>query len=222
MLDIITACVPLQRRVALQPLQRLFLKYGALMEDQVILVDLNDNQVGFAGKMAAHRSGELHRAISIFVFDAAGRVLLQKRASTKYHSGGLWSNTCCSHPRPNEDTTDASRRRLREEMGFDCELQKVFSFVYQTRFDNGLIEHEYDHVFFGHHDDKPVLNPEEAEDWKWMDMRQLAADIREHPERYSFWLAACLDRVVSFRTSGHSGDLTEETCREIRSANSLS
>lgn len=192
------------------------------MEDQVILVDLNDNQVGFAGKMAAHRSGELHRAISIFVFDIAGRVLLQKRASTKYHSGGLWSNTCCSHPRPNEDTADAARRRLREEMGFDCELQEVFSFVYQTRFDTGLIEHEYDHVFFGHYDGNPVVNPEEAEDWKWMDMEHLVADIRVHPETYSFWLAACLDRVVSFRALRHSYDLTEERCREIQSASSLS
>lgn len=192
------------------------------MEDQVILVDLNDNQVGFAGKIAAHRSGALHRAISIFVFDAAGRVLLQKRASTKYHSGGLWSNTCCSHPRPNEDTANAARRRLREEMGVNCELQEVFSFVYQTQFNNGLIEHEYDHVFFGNHDGEPILNPEEADDWKWMDIRQLADDLREHPETYSFWLAACLDRVASFRTSMHAGDLTEGICREIRSAGSLS
>ncbi|NMG15765.1 isopentenyl-diphosphate Delta-isomerase [Aromatoleum bremense] len=179
------------------------------MEDQVILVDLNDNQVGVADKMAAHRSGELHRAISIFVFDRTGQVLLQKRASTKYHSGGLWSNTCCSHPRPNEDTTNAAQRRLREEMGVNCELQEVFSFAYKTRFDNGLIENEYDHVFFGDHDGEPVLNPEEADDWKWMETKQLAADLREHPETYSFWLAACFDRVVSFRTSMRAGGLAE-------------
>lgn len=188
------------------------------MEDQVILVDPNDNPIGFAAKMAAHRRGELHRAISIFVFDSAGRVMLQKRASSKYHSGGLWSNTCCSHPRPHEDTADAAHRRLREEMGVNCELHEVFSFVYQTRFGNGLIEHEYDHVFFGHHDGRPVLNPEEAEAWKWMDLGKLSADVRKCPETYTFWLAACLDRVVTRYESSHSGNVMEAPCRGTRSA----
>lgn len=169
------------------------------MEDQVILVDRHDFEVGFAGKMAAHRRGELHRAISIFVFDSDGRVLLQRRASAKYHSGGLWSNTCCSHPRPRETNAVAARRRLREEMGIDCELQEVFSFVYRANLGNGLVEHEFDHVFFGQHDGEPVLNPHETDDWMWIPLAQLTADVRKRPEVYSYWLAACLDRVVSCR-----------------------
>ena len=167
------------------------------MEDHVILVNSDDDEVGIAGKMAAHLSGELHRAVSVFVFDARGRVMLQKRAAAKYHSGGLWSNTCCSHPRPNETAADAARRRLREEMGIDCELEKMFSFVYRASLGNGLIEHEFDHVFFGRYDGCPKLNPDEAEDWTWMEMDKLSADVRERPQAYSFWLAACLHHVVS-------------------------
>jgi isopentenyl-diphosphate Delta-isomerase len=165
------------------------------MEDHVILVDEHDNQIGVAGKLEAHQSGRLHRALSIFVFNSAGKLLLQKRAASKYHSGGLWSNTCCSHSRPGEDTASAARRRLQEEMGIDCTLFEMFSFVYRAHFPNGLIEHEYDHVFFGRHDGDPLLNPEEAEDARWVDLPELAADIRRRPERYSFWLAACLDKV---------------------------
>lgn len=167
------------------------------MEDHVILVNGDDDELGTAGKMAAHVSGELHRAVSVFVFDGRGRVMLQKRAAAKYHSGGLWSNTCCSHPRPNETVDDAARRRLREEMGIDCELEKMFSFVYRASLGNGLIEHEYDHVFFGTYDGSPELNPDEAEDWTWMEMDALSADVRERPQAYSFWLAACLDEVIS-------------------------
>ncbi|CAI10599.1 putative isopentenyl-diphosphate delta-isomerase (plasmid) [Aromatoleum aromaticum EbN1] len=175
------------------------------MEDQVILVDEHDNKVGFAGKMAAHQRGALHRAISIFVFDSHSRLMLQRRAAGKYHSGGLWSNTCCSHPRPNEESADAARRRLREEMGVDCELKKAFSFVYRTKFGSGLIEHEFDHVFFGNHDGRPVLNPDEADDWKWVDLTELTVDVRKRPETYSFWLAACLDRVISCRSLNGAG-----------------
>ena len=166
------------------------------MEDHVILVNENDDAIGSAGKMLAHRRGDLHRAVSIFLFDAGGRLLLQKRAAAKYHSAGLWSNTCCSHPRPNEGSAQAARRRLREEMGIDCELEEVFSFVYRASFDNGLIEHEYDHVFFGSYDGYPVLNPGEADDWRWIDMTHLSADVRKRPGAYSPWLAACLDQVV--------------------------
>ncbi|TAK47224.1 MAG: isopentenyl-diphosphate Delta-isomerase [Xanthobacteraceae bacterium] len=186
------------------------------MEDHVILVDQTDNEMGIAEKMAAHRTGQLHRAISIFVFDSAGRLLLQKRASAKYHSGGLWSNTCCSHPRRNERSADAARRRLQEEMGIDCEVLKVFDFIYRAEFSNGLIEHEYDHVFFGHYDGDPRPNPKEAEDWKWADLTELSADVKKHLGSYSFWLAKCLDRVIA-----HKGLERPGVCREMQSAGSL-
>jgi isopentenyl-diphosphate Delta-isomerase len=166
------------------------------MEDQVILVDEHDNPIGAAGKLDAHRSGILHRAFSVFVFDPlSGRLLLQRRAATKYHSGGLWSNTCCSHPRPGERTAAAAGRRLREEMGIDCAVNEMFSFVYRADLGSGLIEHEYDHVFFGLHGAEPVLNPEEADDARWVDLHELAADVRRRPEAYTFWLAVCLDQV---------------------------
>lgn len=187
------------------------------MEDQVILVDLNDHPVGVASKLAAHRHGELHRAVSIFVFDSAGRVMLQKRAPTKYHSGGLWSNTCCSHPRPHEEAGSAAHRRLQEEMGVKCEFHEMFSFVYRTKFDNSLIEYEYDHVFFGHYDGCPVLNPEEAEAWKWMEIGRLSVDVRKNPENYTFWLVACVDRVVRAYQSLHPENLMEAPRRETRS-----
>lgn len=165
------------------------------MEDQVILVDAHDHRIGAAEKMAAHRNGSLHRAFSIFVFNPSGRLLLQRRAASKYHSGGLWSNTCCSHPRPRERTAAAARRRLREEMGIECALTEMFSFVYRADLGNGLIEHEYDHVFFGVHGGEPLLNAEEADDARWVDMHELAADVRTRPDAYTFWLAVCLDKV---------------------------
>lgn len=165
------------------------------MEDQVILVDAHDNEIGAAGKLAAHRSGSLHRAFSIFVFDFSGRLLLQRRAAKKYHSGGLWSNTCCSHSRPGERTAAAAQRRLREEMGIECALTEMFSFVYRADLGNGLIEHEYDHVFFGRHGGEPVLDPEEADGARWVDIHDLADDVRQRPGAYTSWLAVCLDQV---------------------------
>jgi isopentenyl-diphosphate Delta-isomerase len=169
------------------------------MEDQVILVDRHDNPIGTAGKLAAHQSGRLHRALSVFVFDPSGRLLLQRRAATKYHSGGLWSNTCCSHSRPGERTAAAAQRRLREEMGMECELTEEFSFVYRAELGNGLIEHEYDHVFFGFHGGEPVLDPNEADDARWVDLHDLAEEVRRRPEAYTFWLAVCLDKVRTCR-----------------------
>jgi len=169
------------------------------MEDQVTLVDENDNEVGVDGKLAVHLSGKLHRAISVFVFDSLGRLLLQKRAAVKYHSAGLWSNTCCSHPRPDEHRLAAAHRRLKEEMGFDCPLLEVFSFIYRAHLPNGLIEHEYDYVFFAQYDGEPDPDPEEVEDWKWMDMRALKNHVQTNPQDYTFWLAACLDRVIACR-----------------------
>ncbi len=168
-----------------------------MAEERVILVDRNGHQVGTAEKLHAHRAGALHRAFSIFIFDLKGNLLLQRRARTKYHSGGLWSNTCCSHPRPNESLHEAAHRRLREEMGFDCALKVLFHFTYQVQLANDLFEHEYDHVFVGHYDGEPTPNPEEVDDWIWIDLEGLRKDIREHPDRYTYWLRCCVDQVIA-------------------------
>ena len=167
------------------------------LEERVILVDTNDRQIGTAEKLAAHQLGQLHRAFSIFILNAQGQLLLQKRAQHKYHSGGLWTNTCCSHPRPDESLAIATQRRLLEEMGMTCELTELFSFIYRAELDQGLTEYEFDHVFLGYSDRPPVLNPEEAEDWQWIDLQKLQADIRDRPEAYTYWLRDCCDRFVS-------------------------
>jgi isopentenyl-diphosphate Delta-isomerase len=167
------------------------------LEEQVILVDISDRQIGVAEKLQAHRDGLLHRAFSIFVLNSQEQLLLQKRAGHKYHSSGLWTNTCCSHPRPNESTLLAAHRRLQEEMGFDCELQEIFSFVYQAELDHDLTEYEFDHVLVGYSDRTPMLNPEEAEDWKWIDLATLQTDIQENPEIYTYWLRDCCDRFIA-------------------------
>lgn len=167
------------------------------MEDQIILVDASDKQVGVAGKLEAHQKGQLHRAFSVFVFNPAGQLLLQRRALSKYHSGGLWTNTCCSHPRAGELTHDAAVRRLKEEMGFTCPLREVFSFTYSTNFSDGLIENEFDHVFVGEWEGKPSPDPEEVEEWKWIEPDVLKKDAEEHPEKYSYWLKVALPKVLS-------------------------
>ena len=164
------------------------------MSEQVILVDEQDRELGAGEKLQAHRDGALHRAFSIFVFDPAGRLLLQKRAAGKYHSGGLWSNTCCGHPRPGEATLAAARRRLREEMNFDCELREAFDFVYRAELGGALVEHEFDHVFVGElAGDPPAPEPSEAEDWRWVSMNELREGLREQPARYSYWLKAAVE-----------------------------
>lgn len=163
--------------------------------DEVILVDEQDNETGLASKLDAHRSGLLHRAFSVFIFNARGELLLQKRASSKYHSAGLWSNTCCSHPFPGEATLDAANRRLMEEMGMQCDLREEFSFVYKAKLDNDLTEHEYDHVFIGYSDGSPELNPAEVEDWKWMSMDELKSELAQSPSSYSAWLRIVFDKV---------------------------
>ena len=165
--------------------------------EQVILVDEHDNEIGVEEKTAAHVNGKLHRAFSIFVFDSHGKLLLQKRAAHKYHSGDLWSNACCGHPRPGEGTEQAAHRRLKEEMGFDCELKNIHSFSYRTEFDNGLIEHEYDHVFVGRTDLQPQHDPSEVGDWKWVEPGWLTSDVKQHPERYTVWFRRCLDEVMA-------------------------
>lgn len=156
-------------------------------EEKVILVDVNDNPVGLMEKMEAHEKAVLHRAFSVFVFNGNGELLLQQRAMHKYHSPGLWTNTCCSHQRPGETNLQAGRRRLREEMGFECELQDMFFFIYKAEFDNGLTEHELDHVLVGNCDKEPQINADEVADYKWMDLESLREDMRVHSDRYTEW-----------------------------------
>jgi isopentenyl-diphosphate delta-isomerase len=164
------------------------------MGEYVIVVDERDRELGAAEKLEAHRAGALHRAFSVFVFDRDGRLLLQKRAAGKYHSAGLWSNTACGHPRPGEATPAAARRRLREEMGFDCELRGAFEFVYRAEVSGGLVEHEYDHVFFGRFDGEPAPEASEVEDWRWVSWDELRRDLRSRPDAYSYWLRVALER----------------------------
>lgn len=168
-----------------------------MTEEKVILVDNNDNEVGIAEKIACHRQGRLHRAFSVFVFNSRGDTLLQKRSRTKYHSGGLWSNTCCSHPKPGESTAAAARRRLVEEMDVACELEKIFSLMYRTPVGNGLVEHEYDHVYVGRFDGRPNPCGEEVEDWRWMPMETLQKDLQENSHRYTYWLKILFGRVIT-------------------------
>ena len=161
--------------------------------DRVILVDKDDNEVGAMSKLEAHREARLHRAFSVFVCNSRNELLLQKRALDKYHSGGLWTNTCCSHPSPGETVLDAARRRLRQEMGFDCPLREIFTFLYQVDFSNGLTEHELDHVLIGTHEGDPAPNPQEVEAWKWVPLQELRQDISQNPGRYSYWLRICIN-----------------------------
>jgi len=161
--------------------------------NEVVLVDNNDNQVGTAGKLEAHQNGGvLHRAFSVFVFNSYGQLLMQQRALNKYHAGGLWSNTCCSHPAPGEDVEEAARRRLMEEMGFTCPLDKVFEFTYTADVGNGLTEREYDHVFVGLFDGEPDPDPKEVFAWRWVDTDFLKRDIRDNPDRYTPWFGLAL------------------------------
>jgi len=164
-------------------------------EDQVLLVNERDEVQGTMGKLEAHRRGTLHRAFSIFLFDDDGLLLLQRRAAGKYHSAGLWTNTCCSHPRPDEALEDAARRRLLEEMGIDTPVVHRFSFIYKAELGNGLFEHELDHVFFGHWNGPVEPHPEEADDWKYMNVEDVEQDLHRHPERYTVWLRTCWDQV---------------------------
>lgn len=169
------------------------------MSGKVILVDENDQAVGTAEKLEAHKNGVLHRAFSVFIFDDQGRLLLQKRAKSKYHSGGLWSNTCCSHPAPEEDTGVAAVRRLEQEMGLRCELSEIFSFTYKARLDHDLTEHEYDHVLVGISNEDPKPDPEEVEDWKWIGLHPLLDEIQRYPHQFTHWFRICLNRVIRYR-----------------------
>lgn len=167
----------------------------------VVLVDEQDNAIGTMEKQQAHVEGVLHRAFSIFIFNSDKKLLLQKRASSKYHCGGMWTNTCCSHPRETENTIDAAHRRLQEEMGMHCELKPIFSFVYKAEFENGLTEHEFDHVFFGESNQTPTLNLEEVEDFRYVGMEELQIEINENPTHFTPWFLIALDRVKEFNAT---------------------
>jgi isopentenyl-diphosphate Delta-isomerase len=167
-----------------------------MASDYVILVDKNDNALGTMEKLAAHQLGKLHRAFSVFVFNNKGQLLLQQRAHDKYHSAGKWSNTCCSHPRAGEQNIEAAKRRLKEEMGLECELSYGFNFIYRTDFSNGLCEHEFDHVFFGTTDVLPVINPQEVAGFTYMGLEEINDHLKQKPDDYTEWFKICFDRVI--------------------------
>lgn len=161
--------------------------------EEVILVNEEDQPIGQMEKMEAHQKGLLHRAFSVLIFNSSEQVLLQKRASSKYHSGGLWTNTCCSHPRTGETVLDAANRRLMEEMGMTADLTERFHFIYKTDLDNDLVEHELDHVLVGQSDDLPKLNSDEAEDFKYIDLETLKQELKSSPENYTVWFKIIME-----------------------------
>lgn len=179
------------------------------MEERVVLVDENDGEVGTLEKQRAHAEGRLHRALSVFLFNSRGEMLLQRRAAAKYHSGGLWTNTCCSHPRPGEAVDQAARRRLREEMGIDCPLEPAFEFTYRAQVGPGLVEHEYDHVFLGRYDGEPAPSGDEVEAWRWVPVDALAEEVAAAPERFTPWFRLVfarpdwVERMEAFRPVAH-------------------
>ena len=169
-----------------------------MSEEQVILVDHHDREIGVMGKMQAHVEGKLHRAVSVFIFNSKGEWLLQKRAPGKYHSGDLWTNTCCSHPRPGEVTLKAAARRLKEEMGLSCTLNFAFSFHYSAGVGNGLTEHELDHIFIGTTDSQPYPDSNEASAWKYSSYGEIVSLIKHQPSDFSEWFRMIYQRVQTF------------------------
>jgi len=173
-----------------------------MMEPQVILVNAQDEPVGTMGKMEAHRKGVLHRAFSVFLFDTEGRMLLQQRAAGKYHGAGLWSNACCSHPLPGESVEDAVRRRLREELGIDAATRKLFAFTYRAEVENGLVEHEFDHVFAGCYEGALAPDPEEVAACRYTGMEELRQELQETPERFTAWFRMIFPRIEAGGRNG--------------------
>jgi isopentenyl-diphosphate Delta-isomerase len=166
-----------------------------MKKKDIILVNNKDEQIGTGEKTDVHRSGKLHRAFSVFIFNSQGELLLQKRAKQKYHSGGLWTNTCCGHPSPGEEMRKSATRRLKEEMGFVCDIRENSSFQYEAFLGDGMIENEYDHVLFGEYDGDPFPDPKEAEDWKWADISQIKEDIVINPHKYTHWFKIIIERL---------------------------
>lgn len=170
----------------------------ATLEEHVVLVNTLDKAQGTMEKMSAHKKGILHRAFSVFILNSKGELLLQQRAQHKYHSGGLWTNTCCSHPRDGEDILDAGIRRLNEEMGMKCQLSKGFDFIYRSELDSGLIEHEFDHVLFGRSDLPPTPNMNEVASHRYQTFASIRQEMSAHPERYTTWFRICFERAAEF------------------------
>lgn len=167
-------------------------------EENVILVNEADEQIGLMPKLEAHQKAQLHRAFSVFILNDKNEIMLQQRAAHKYHSPLLWTNTCCSHQRDGESNLEAGSRRLKEEMGFDADLSELFHFIYKAPFDNGLTEHELDHVMIGYHSDNPRINPDEVHDWKWMSPEDIHRDMAEHPEKYTVWFKIIFDEFYHY------------------------
>ena len=165
--------------------------------ENVVLVDRNDNPIGLMPKLEAHEKGVLHRAFSVFILNQKGELMLQRRALDKYHSPGLWTNTCCSHPRESESNIEAGVRRLKEEMGFTTPLKPMFSFIYKSKFDNGLIEHEFDHVLLGYYDKQPFINTIEVSEWKWMSLDKIILEIKNKPEDFTVWFKIIFERFFN-------------------------
>lgn len=169
-----------------------------MKEEQVILVNTNDEPIGLMNKLEAHEKAVLHRAFSVFVLNDKNEVMLQQRAHHKYHSPLLWTNTCCSHQRAGETNLEAGKRRLEEEMGFVTDLKELFHFIYKAPFDNGLTEHELDHVMIGYYNGEPQINTDEVESWKWMDIEAIREDMKNQPELYTVWFKIIFDEFYHY------------------------
>ncbi|MES2239837.1 MAG: isopentenyl-diphosphate Delta-isomerase [Bacteroidota bacterium] len=169
-----------------------------MIEENVILVNENDEQIGLMPKLEAHEKAALHRAFSVFILNDKNQLMLQQRAHHKYHSPMLWTNTCCSHQREGETNLEAGNRRLMEEMGFQSQLKELFHFIYKAPFDNGLTEHELDHVMIGYYNESPLINPEEVESWKWMEIDAVKEDIQSFPDNYTVWFKIIFEEFYHY------------------------
>lgn len=171
-----------------------------MKEEQVVLVNEKDEKIGLMPKQEAHVKGVLHRAFSVFIFNSKNELMLQQRAFEKYHTPGLWANTCCSHQRDGESSIEAGKRRLMEEMGFTTDLKETTTFIYKAPFDNGLTEHELDHILVGSYEADPQINPEEVASWKWMDLEEVRDDIKNNPDIYTPWFKIIFDKFYQHLT----------------------